>query len=546
MKTKGVASPQRIRSHEILRLIVTTAGLLFIADVSVAVAQGGKNLRTVSHSRERMQELIKDYSDSIGIDDEDTRPTRSDRRGLTVSGDVDVKVLHPLIRGWATKLTNLAYVLNDQSNQVPGLRKVYTETLRLSGTSTGILKRMDKFGLDGQMMDELQQLDADWHELAYRLESIRGLSNEAKGVIAEIGDLDKQVHQAIGITQQLDRRQLGIKVASLTADLDNLQSDIALELGQSQDAQAYRKSINRVRQIVSNLVTLIRDQQVENREIVEEFEHFESHWKPLAEKLQTEDDRYIERSVYRIASTTSDVHQLLLLPQKADASQFLFLAKALKKDLDQFFERTPLVLVISLPHSKEALPVAEKLHKACDKFIEAVEHGHQPEEIYKSFQAVEQAQRAFTDVYRDIDSDRAIAVLNRMNQDINSIRSSLQIPRDEFDDRSIEELAGAIQNYTEKIAIVSRRWLDRDEQPNADEWLQEANDLARSAEHLHDEIANGARLSDLKEEMSDLYERCRRVYSHLAKCRTEERQTLVRISSNLTPAITELRSMILH
>ena len=544
MKIGGISYTGHFyRTRPGILIALTFFAVLFV-NCSVGFSQGKKVVRTAS-SRERAQEFINDFTNPLGIGDDLGHPRHRDGRDPSGQGQVDVNALRPLIRTFADKMTQLTYALNDQMSQLTGIRRYYTEGLRLSGAAASIQKRAEKYGVDGAMLDDLQQLDADWREMAYGLRNVRGLSNDSIDLFADIDDIDQQIRQLIKIQPQFDRRQLNLKVAGLVADLDNLQEDINSELGRSQDSQYYRRSISRVRQVVMNLVSTLRDDRIDNGMIVEEYKQFATLWTPLAEKLRLEDDRYIERGLRRVAISAAEIHQLLLLPQKMDQSQFIHLAKALKKDIDQFFERTPLILVMRLPNSKEALPVADQFYNSCAQFIDVVTRSQDAGEIVESFKLIEQAQRAFNDVYQEVDSDRANAVLSRINQTVNSLRTSLQIQRDDFDYQSASDLAAAVQNYSDQIAITCRRWLD-DERPSfANECFQEATALADWSGRLHDGIVDGKRPPELRKEMTEVYERCRHLYDYLARCQTEDRSTLVRLSSNLTPALNELRTMIL-
>lgn len=516
-----------------------------VVDCSALLAQGNQVIRT-AHSRERTREIIDDYSNSIGSDGGFDTPRHPDRRNLNGQGQVDVKSIRPLIRAFSDSMTQLTYALNDQTSQLPGARQIYAEALRLSGAAVGINKRSEKYGVDGAMLDDLQQLDADWRELAYQMENLRGLSGDSRALVDDINDADHKIRQAIGMQPQLDRRQLNLKVAGLAADLENLQEDIASELGNSHDSQTYRRSISRVRQAVLSLVATLRDDRSDTASIVDDYKQFESMWAPLAGKLSAEEDRYIERGIQRVAMSSGEIHRLLLLPQKVDQSQSAYLAKSLKKDIDEFFERTPLILVMHLPNSKLALPVADQFYATCARFVEVVSHSQDQAEIQDSFRKIEQAERAFLDVYRDVDSDRAVAVLSRISRTVGALRSSLHIHRDDFDSQTASDLAASIENCTEQIASVAKRWLQQDNQPFANDCLQETAELADVAATLHDNIMDGKRPSELKEGMIDIYERWRRVYGYLIKCQSEDRPTLGRLSTALTPAIVDLRALILQ
>ena len=497
-----------------------------------------------SHSRERTQGFIDDYSNSL--ESEFENPRRPANRTRDDAAEVDIKVLRPLLRTFSDGMTQLAYALNEQTTQIPGLRQSYTEALRLSGTAISISKHAEKHGADTVVQDQLLQLDADWRELAYRLEGVRDIPDEIHGLVKDINDADQRIRKLIGIQPQLDRRQLYLKAAGLAADIENLQEDLASELGNGQEAQVYRRAVGRLRQVVLNLISIIRDERSDASVIVEEYKQFETLWSPLVAKLRNEDDRYIERGLRRVAATANDMHKLLLLPQKMDQSQFAYLAVALKKDIDEFFERTPLVLVMHLPKSKLALATADQFYTACAQFTEAVNHGQDQGQILAAFRKIETAERAFIDVYRDVDSDKAVAVLNRITRSVNALRSSLHIQQDEFDSQTAEDLAASIQNFAEQIEATAKRWLEQDRQSFAVNCLQDAGDMSDQAAQLHDDIVSGKPQTELKNEIAELYETWRRVYGYLVKCQTEDRAALGRISSSLTPALVDLRTMILQ
>jgi hypothetical protein len=545
MRSEGsFLKPAAPLSWQTLLLSVSLACALFLAD-TLCFAQQNQPLRT-GHSRERTRELIDGYSNSVGSDGDFERPRQPENRLPAGAGSFDLKELRPLVRKFSEAATQLTYSLNDQMAQLPGLRKIYSEALRLSGTAVNVNKHAEKHGADRLLQEELQQLDADWRELAYRVENVRGLSEDSRTLVADANEIDNRIRQLIGIQPQLDRLQLNLKVAGLAADLENLQEDISSELGNGQNAQAYRRSVSRVRQVVLNLMTVIRDDRSGADVIVDEYKQFETLWTPLIARLRTEDDRTIERSLRRVSASASQIHQLLLLPQKMDKTQFVFLATALKKDIDEFFERTPLILVMQLPKSKQALATADQFYSVCARFVEVVNRGPDESEILDSFRKIEQAERAFNDVYGEVDSDRAVAVLNRISQTVNSLRSSLQIQGDDFDSQTASEIAASIQNFTEQLESTTKHWLEQDRQPFVRDCLREVADLSERAAHLHDDLLDGRSQTELKTEMTDLYETWRRVYGYLINCNTQDRPTLGRLSSSLTPAMVELRTMILQ
>ena len=526
-------------------LVCGSVLLFLLAGTTEVYSQRNPSIRP-PHSRESMRGFLEDYTKSFDSEADFDLPRQSGSRQDGDNPAFDIKQLRPLMRKFSDTMTQLSYALNEEMGRIPGLRQSNTEALRLSGTAVTVNKHAEMHGADRLLQEEIQQLDADWRELAYRLERIQGLSIESKDLMKVLNETNQRIRQVIGIQPQLNRSRLYLKAATLAADLESLQEDLATELGNGQDAQTYRRSVGRLRQIVLNLVAVIREERSETKVIVEAYKQFETLWTPVASKLHEEENRYIDHGLRRVAAASSEIHQLLLLPQKMDQSQLINLSSYLKKDIDEFFERTPLLLIMQLPKSKQALSVAEQFYKVCAEFSSAGDRGLSEKEIIVLFRKIEQAERAFIDVYHDLDSDKAVALLNRIHRTVSTLRTSLQLQQDDFDSRAAEELAASIQNFTEQVEAVTKRWLNKDRQPFAQACLNDAAELTDRAARIHDDLLSGKPHVALEDEMTELYDTWRRVYAYLVKCETEDRQAMGRISKSLTPAMVQLRTMILQ
>ena len=528
-----------------LAALAFAGGSLF-ALASNSFAQGTPAQRT-TYTRDQTRDMIKDYEDSM-IDRNTTRRRAVDDRAFpnppTGGITAELKLLRPLIRDFSNDASQLTYALNEQIRQTPALRTLYTDALRVSAEAVGLDKRAGQVNDHRMLTEEFQTLDADWRELAYRMEGVRGLQAETRDLIANLNDGGEQIRKSLNMQPQLNRQQLYLKTASLAGDLDNLLDDINAELGRSKNGQQYAMQGSRVRQEVLGLAALSRDDQADTALVVDEYKRVEAMWLPLAVKLQAEDNSYLERSLRRITRTSGEIHQLLLLPQKVDKQQLVYLTSALKKDIDEFFERTPLILVMHLPKAKSALATADQFYGVCEHFVDVVNNGTNVDEVLDSFKYIEQAEKSFGDVFGQIDSDRAIAVLQRIDQTVGTIRTSLQLQREDFNRPAANDLAASIANLTEQLDYATKRWLNEDRQPFAKVCLQETARLTDAAAVLHQDLVRGAPISQLRQEIDELYDNWRTVYGYLVKCQTEDRPTLGRLSSRLTPALVELRTII--
>lgn len=526
-----------------LAALAFAGGCLF-ASASPTLAQGVPAQRT-TYTRDQTRDMIDDFSNSLM--DRSRRTTPNDRAfpnppngGITA----ELKAIRPLVRDFSSDAAQLTYSLNDQIRQIPAIRTLYTDSLKVSAEAVRLEKRSTEVNDHRQLTEEFQTLDADWRELAYRLESVRGLSADTRNLITTLNETNEDIRKSLKMQVQLNRQDLYMKTASLVGDLENLIDDINAELGRSKNAQQYLMQGNRIRQEVIGLASLARDEQAETEYIVDEYKRVEALWLPLAVKLQAEDNRYLERSLRRITQASGEIHQLLRLPTKVDTQQLVYLTKALKKDIDEFFERTPLILVMQLPKAKTALSTADQFYGVCEHFVDVVNTGSDIDEVIDSFRYIEDAQKSFNEVYNEIDSDRAVAVLQRIDQTVGTIRTSLQLQREDFNRPAAYDLAASIQNLTEQIDYASKRWLQNDRQSFSKACLQETARMSESAARIHQDMVRGVPVAQLRREMDNIYENWRVVYGYLVKCQTEDRPALGRLASRLTPALVELRTMV--
>ena len=159
------------------------AGSSLIASSTDLLAQGTPATRT-TYTRDQTRDMIDDFSSSLQEKGQERRRTNSNRAFPNPAGvpgtapgvvTAELKQLRTLIRDFSNDASQLTYALNEQIRVVPSLRPLYTDALRVSAEAVGLDKRAGQVNDHRQLSEEFQDLDADWRELAYRLESVRGL-----------------------------------------------------------------------------------------------------------------------------------------------------------------------------------------------------------------------------------------------------------------------------------------------------------------------------------------------------------------------------------
>lgn len=525
-----------------LAAVIVAGGSLLAGNLPVA-AQGTPAQRA-TYTREEARELLNDYSDSL----QDRNRYGNSRRQVTSAnpGGVtpEMKQARPLIRSFSESASQLTYAMNDQISRFPGLRSLYSDALTVSAEAIGLDRHAGQHGDHFQILDDFEQLDADWRELAYKLQSVRGLPADTKDLVSDLSSLDQQIRKALNTQPQINRQDLALEAAGLAGDLQNLLEDIGAEMGRSPQAQQLMIQTGKARQQMLTVVSLCRDSQIDTASMAREYKQFESVWQPVAMSLQAEDNRYLDRDLRRISLSVSKIHQLLLLPQSVNKPQLTYLAANLKKDIDEFFTRTSLHLAMQLPKANRALATADQFYGVCEHFIDQVNRGEDYDQLVDSFRYIEEADRGFSDVYSDINSDKAVAVLQRIEQSVETIRNALHLQREDFDREAAREAAAAIANLTEQLEQATKQWLVSDPQSFGAACRQETAALASQSAAIHNDLVRGIPVAQLRREVDEAYDHWRVTYKYLVQCQTEDRKSLGRISGRLTPALVELRTMI--
>lgn len=442
-------------------------------------------------------------------------------------------------------MSQLTYELNDEVRRLPMIRPMLTDALKVASMSVGLNTLLTKVNDHQQVLVEIQDLDATWRELAYRLGNVRGLSRATLDRVASLNQINNDIDNAIGISPQLNNRDLWAKTNDLALDLRNLIEDVQVELG-AREAQQFLLSLSRARQQVLNIASMLEQSNVDTDMIRNEYARFQQMWYPERVKLQEYDSRYFERSLRRITQTDGEIHQLLLLPTKVDSQQLLYLTSALRKDIDEFFDRTSLKLLMHMPRADRVAVVASEFYGVCEHFIDEVNSNTKYDQLVDSFRYIEDAQRDFADVFYDIESDEALAALHQIEVTIETLSSALQVQRDDFDRQGAIDLAANVETMTDQLEWVTKRWFSQDRQSFANACLQEIAKMKQQTAKLNQDLVRGAPLSQLRTQSEQLYDTWRTVYNYLVKCQTSDRANLGRLSSRITPALVELRTVLNH
>lgn len=512
---------------------------------ALAQAKAAPRTQPASFTRDQARQSIEDLSNGM-MDDFSIRKSRNGNWSSPPGSTqltAEMRAVRPLIKDFAEEVPELSYLLIDEAKRIPNIRQLMVDANRVAALAVSLDKQAQRVNDHRQLGESFEEFDATWRELAYRLEATRGLVKDVRDVVTSLADLETQIRDAIGMRPQFNRRELVTKTNELANDLKNLSDDIRDEL-RGREAQQYQIVLGRSRQQVLNLAALVDDPAVDMEELVGEYRKFQELWYPQRTKLQEFDNRYFDRSLRRITQSEGEIHQLLLLPTKVDSGQLVYLTSALKKDIDDFFDRMSLKLLMHLKHADRVAGVASEFYGVNEHFVDSVKNGADHDELVESYRYIEQAERNFTAVFSDIDSDDALSALSKIQQTITTLGEALQLQSGDVNRRQAAELAANIEALTDELEYAAKRWLNRDRQTFSRQCLEAIAQMREETLKLHQDLVAGGSTTNLRRDIDSIYNLWRETYGYLVKCQTDDRPSLGRVSSRLTPALVELRTML--
>jgi len=523
----GKARTWIARAPRLLALL----GLLIGVHANSAVAQD---------QRELIDDLLRRLMDQENqrIDE----PVRDELLNRSLPPTIDQGDIRGAVRAmedFANEASRLTDDLYSARQRIPGVQVYFNDVLKIRARSTLLLNRARQTQDVRIVATEFQTLDRDWRVLANQLLQVPGLPRAVVTRIERLNAYDKEIGQKLQIRPQLNRTELIRQTAALASDLNNLLDDIDIEVSQPNLRSELLVSGRRAEQQARTVSSMVADYADYDR-VVSEYRQFQTLWDPFSGRLRSVNNRYLERGARRVAETDHEIHELLWLPHSVDRRELLHMTEVLQRNIDEFFSRTPLRLLISLPRSDEVLATADEFYGMCQNFADSVTR--KEEDLVYTYRFVEEGWDRFHDVFEPLQSQAAKRVLAEIERSVMDLQGELRI-NDGFDRHHALELAASLENSADHLSDDVQRWLSRRNPSYREQVRRQAANFATASRQFHQSIVGGADVQRLRGDSSALYTDWTNLQRYVARCDTEERHHLRSLSSQLTSSLVELQTL---
>lgn len=467
------------------------------------------------------------------------------RPGTTPPADLPANVDVNAVRQGLTTAARDAQALYDsliaQDRRISGLRQYTGSLLRLQVRADQLSRSINNRAALEQSLPELRQIDTEWRQLSYQLKQFRGLDRTSTNLIAQLDRTSEQITKTLQIGPGVDYRELVIHTNSLATAVDRLIQDIDYSYGRTNEGRQLVTSGQTIKQQAMHIANGAF-QQFDHDHLVADFQVFQRSWSAYLDSLRKFRDPLIDRDVQQVSEFERLVLASLRMEQRLDRSQLAYLASQLTSDVDEFFSKAPLKMLMRLPEANRALSTADAFYGNFENFVDVVNRGENRESLQDTFVYINDAWEDFVRVYRPLQSAEAQQVLSMIEKNMIVLRDSLLIQED-FDRRQAMDLASQVSALAMFIERDTNNWLRKARLPNASQIQRDVARYRQNAEELHAAISGGANLREIRQLCEKTFEDWRRVYDHIINCRESERASLASSSSQTTPALIQLRSV---
>ncbi len=435
--------------------------------------------------------------------------------------------------------------LNNDVDQMRGVRSVLHDVIQFSARAQVLAESCRRTERLGVMYGDFEAFDRDWQSISYKLRRIPEINQSpALRRVENIDQLDAKLNELFKVKPHFDQHELLRATAALTDKLQRLVEDIEVEMVDPQLRRSLTEMARRT-QSEAQMVSSVVDSESDPAAVAGEFKEYLELWHPLVRQIRQVDANHaLERTVFRISQSNRAIAECLRMPAQNDTSNLGYIMDSLKRDVDEYFTRAPLKLVMELPDSRTALATAGEFYGTCEQFSQEASNNASQADLAEAFRNVSQSWRAFNYTFRPMNSEPARRVLNRIEESMGSLADALQLYDQQFDSRRINELAYALSAAADNINRDTQIWLQRDRQEFADDAIRATQSFVERCQRFSDAVTGAATVEQLRPEIMYLYEHYKRVYGYISQCRGHERGRLAENAKRAKAALVDLRTQL--
>ncbi|MEJ7594065.1 MAG: hypothetical protein WKF77_21200 [Planctomycetaceae bacterium] len=519
-----------------------TAALITVTLASTAIAQPATRIgRTESDYQDLTRRL---QPGEIGSLDVNPVPpllgTSAKPIDLT---KVDQRALAASMKEALDESGRLYASLEQDYRRYPQLRSLLNDLYSLRNLTSRINQDLTAGIPLETIVVDFRRIDAAWLVLSHRLRQSTGVSAATLASVERLDGIDRKVGQQFKVEPTLDYRQLYQQLSVLENALYNMSDELSRDPNGTAKTAQVVNDCRKMQQQITRVQDLVLAQYPYDR-IVREYNFFDRPWELTAEQLRTVTNTYVERALNRVVLADNSIHELLWLETSTNRAQLTQTADALIRNVDDFYSRTPLKLLLNFKNAQNTLAVADNFYGTVQNFKDNLNRNESDEMIIDSYKYVEEYGAVFIRTFGTMQSQQGLVVLRQIEDSMASLRSSLKLGGTvtQVDTRRLQPIASSLESLADQLDWDVRNWLNIERPAFRNEALQASATFMKRTQRLSKMMDAAPTLPELQKETDSLYQEWQAIYTYLSRCNTADRAYLSQEARDIRNDLTELNS----
>lgn len=454
---------------------------------------------------------------------------------------VDRRVLGNLLTECVTESERLYRALEADYRRFPAIRPFLSAVISLRARASRTSQDV-KAGTDlERLLPEFQQLGSEWRNVSHQMSQTRELSRTSLDSIDRIDRLERELEKVFKLEPQFDRRAILLEFSRLESAINNLTKELELNRSDSVRELIYQaRKLDQQAYIISQRVV----DQYSYTDIVNEYSRFGQMWRSLLPKLRLLNDRYVERSISSVASSNNRLNDLLWLEQQTNRDNLKMIADSLAQDVDEFFNRVPLKLLLHFKDVASILQTADDYYGTVQNLQDCIKRNEDDAALHDCYRHVEEYGLQFVRNFSSLGSSSGQVVLREIEDGMIALRNELNIAGtvSSVDTSKLIPTAARLEVLADHLQLDVNQWLNLERPSYRTQAMQASNQFVQQTMKIHRMMQSRPTAVVLKREVDDLYVQFERLYQYLGQCNTEHRRHLKTLAYEIGDAINTMRA----
>lgn len=499
---------------------------------AVAPAQGFLEQLMKDLIESQRQRQLEDQAPPVVIGGQ-----RAPAAGASRTGEVRGR-----LQAFSAECDNLSKILRQEVRRNRAVAPYLIEMVRVSSRADLLQRKYAKPQPDQVILADLQELDAEWRNVAFRLGQVPGLSDACSQSLTRMNDLCAACCSLYEVAPQLDRREVARLADSLAAELHHLERDIEYEVRQRRKAQQMILRVQRVEGL-AKLVGEAAHQGDPLEVVVDAFQRYRQEWRQIAGQLVSLEDRHIERSLAEIRELNRGLRGHLRVEAGIDRDRLVTLSNKTRERISAAYASISLADLLSRPDAAEVLAAAQRLDREAAGLCECVTASSPRDEIAEHWRSLHSSWTAYDTLCEPLRQPRSSRFRQDVASSLGELRGLIGVSN-VFDRRAVTRCAADLASVAGEAQHRVAMWSGRPGARVDAALIRQAQSLINDCRSLHERCAGRTPQAELARDCEQLAKKWSRLRPQLLTCNTVDQRVLRRLSDDATAHLIELQGLL--